>query len=404
MAFGKDKSTFVSKMNARQQMRRSTKRPAKTGGGGGLYFLNKFTPPVTGPAALIRLIPGQYAIPRVDMEAKDFVYGPDNKPVMDEYSYYKYVEYFHGIKKKGCIGSEGPLGIFKGKGERCLAAEWYWYEYNRRQKTGAKKPNSMRRSERWAVTALVQAPFYKAPSEDRDGRRKINPSTGEPYYNWTAGSRKRNDELAAAGYDSKDGHLQHWSMPYGHWAVLTEHSDVLANHCRACGAQDSIEEVALLCQGCGDAVVEMNSTSLSEEELAQLRDEEVRCPFCGFTGYLEDMIRCTSCTQGERATIFDFDLEVKRVKTTGSDGNEQTALQILRALGPRGIPTVYGDDLRKPLDLPRIFSPTSNEQQEAMYGVPPDADDPILEEEEEEEEDSEEEEGLARRTPTTRRR
>ena len=128
--------------------------------------------------------------------------------------------------------------------------------------------------------------------------------------------------------------------------------------------------MALTCQHCGDAVVEFDSTQLSDEDLEKVKSEPTACHSCGVVDYLEDMIRCENCDHGEQATLFDFDLEVKRVKTAGDTGN-QTTLQIQRAIGPRPIDQMYGDDLRKPLPLDKIFAPTPNDKQIELFGTPP---------------------------------
>lgn len=371
-AFGKDRER-ASKMNLRQQFRRSSKKAPKTGGGGGggQYYFNKYQPPVVGAADIIRLIPGKYPTPRVDLDAKDYVRDEAGNIVVDEMTFVKYIEYYHGTKQRSCIGSEGPLGDFKGKGEPCVAGDWFWWEWRQRQKNHSDSPKAMSRRERFAVTALVCAPFYKVPQVDGNGQLRVNETTKEPYYEWKKGSKRGNDELAAAGYERKEGHLQHWSLGTAHWKSLIEYSDSLAHHCRACGNKDCIREVALVCQSCGDAVVEFENTSLSDEDIDRLRNEEVQCPHCQHFGYLEDIIECTQCGRGEQATLFDFDLEVKRVETT--EGNsKQTSLQILRAIGPKPIDPIYGEDLRKPLDLVKIFSPTPIQKQIELFGqVPP---------------------------------
>ena len=324
---------------------------------------------------MIRIIPGQYPTPRVDVDAKDYVYDEEGVVIVDMFSYKKYINYYSATKERGCIGSEGPLGEFKGKGDPCIAADWFWWEWRQRQKNHSEKPKSMRRSDMFAFTVLVMAPFYKVPQVDRTtGQLRVNEATKEPYYEWVKGSKRGNDELAAAGHERKDGHLQHWSLGRAHWEVLTEYTDSLGHHCRSCNGQSCIEEVALLCQSCGEAVVEMDSTTLNDEELEKLRNEEVQCPACRESGYLEEMIRCLNCSQGEQATLFDFDLEVKRVKTAGKDGGNQTALQILRAIGPKQIDPIYGEDLRKPLDLTKIFAPTPIEKQIELFGKPPEDD------------------------------
>lgn len=377
MAFGKVRAPGAGpgKMNMRQQMKKSTYRPPRGGGGGGGNFRNRYLPPVTGPADLIRIIPGAYPTPRIDTDNKDYYYNEAGAIITDPTPYWKYVDYFHGVKQRGIISSEGPLGIFKGKGDPCIAADWYWWEWRQRNKHKSKTPNAMRRSEKWAFTVLVQAPFYKVPQTDDKGDLRINPHTKEPYYEWVKGSKKGNDELAAGGYERKEGHLMHWSMSYGHWAVIQTFSDSLSKHCRSCGGADTIEELALLCQHCKEAVVEMDSTSLDEEDLERLRCEEVRCPHCGVTDYLEDMVECNACGHGDPSTLFDFDLKVKRVETAQQDGGKQTTLQITGALGPRPIADVYGEDLRTPLDLPKIFTPDSLERQEELFGLPPGDDD-----------------------------
>lgn len=375
MAYGKDRSK-VGNMNLRQQMRRGAKRAPKGSGGGGggaPYFVNKYQPPDAGPADIIRIIPGIYPTPRIDLEAKDYVRDGDGNIIMDPYTYVKYIEYFHGTRNRSCIGSEGPLGEFKGKGEPCVAKDWYWWEWRERNRTGNKQhPKSMSQRDKFAFSVLVQAPFYKVPRFDEAGQPKLNENTQEPYYDWLKGKKTGSDEYALAGYERKEGHLQHWSMGPMHWQTLSEYSDSLAKHCRTCGGHDCIEDVALICQHCGDAVVEFETTSLSYEDLDRIRSEEAQCPNCKEVDYLSDMIRCTQCNEGEPATLFDFDLSVKRVKTPGAEGN-QTTLQILSAVGPRPIDAMYGEDLRKPLPLDKIFAPTPIAKQIELFGPVPDS-------------------------------
>lgn len=368
-AFGK----APSKMNLRQQMQRSTKKTQRGGGGGAPYYVNNYQPPKVG-SDIIRLIPGHYKMPRIDDHAKDFVRDEHNQPVFDEYPYFKYTEYYHAVKERSCIGSEGWLGNFKGKGEPCIAADWYWWEWRQRRATGAKNPNAMSRREKWVITVLVEAPFYKVPQVDRQtGQVRMNTNTNQPYFDWKQGSKRGKDEYALAGYEHKDGHLMHWSLGYGHWKTLIEYADSLSNDCRSCHGQGTINELALLCQSCGDAVVDFSSTTLSDEDLLKIRNDEVTCPHCKYHGYLEDLIQCGSCGNGDRATMFDYDLEVKRVETAGQGGN-QTVLQIVRAIGPKPIDNLYGEDMRKPLPLEKIFAPTELSKQEDLFGRPPSED------------------------------
>lgn len=367
MAFGKDREN-LSRMNLRQQMRRSTKKVTRSRGGGQPYYVNKYEPPKVG-SDIIRLIPGEYPMPRIDEQARDFYRNEEGQPIFDMYPYYKYSEFRHAVKERSCIGSEGWLGNWKTTAEPCVAADWFWWEWRQRQATKSDKPKAMSKRDKWVFTVLVMAPFYKVPAM-KDGQVVKNQTTGAEYFDWKKGSKRGNDEYVAAGYERKDGHVMHWSLGYGHWTTLGAFGDALGNHCRSCRAQDTIQEIALLCQECGDAVVEFESTTLSEEDLVKIRGDEVTCPHCNFHGYLDDMIRCQQCDSGERATLFDFDLEVKRVETSGEGGN-QTNLQVVRAIGPKPIDSLYGEDLRKPLDLVKIFAPTPLEKQVDLFGRPP---------------------------------
>jgi hypothetical protein len=371
-AFGKDKAAIAA-MNLRQQMRQGTKRAPRGGGGGGggALYRDQYYPPKDDTVDLVRILPGSYATPMVDFDAKDYARDEENNIITATYPYFKYIEYYYAPRKYTLVGSEGPLGGFKGKGEPCLAADWYWYEWNARKITGDEKPNSIRRSEKTAMSVLVQAPFYKVPQTDADGKARINEKTKEPWMHWVKGSTRGNDAYAAGGYEKKNGHVMHWAFGYNHWNTLTSYANGLASSCRNCNTRDSIRELALTCRECGDAVVDFSDTTLSDAELNKLRDELVKCHHCGHHGYLENMIRCDNCPRGEEATLFDFDLEVMQVKA--SDGGKGTNLVIRKAIGPRPIDKMYGEEERKGLDLSKIYAPFSMEQQLKILGPLPSA-------------------------------
>lgn len=367
------------KMNPRQQMKRSAQKPKRTGGGGGAYYANKYQPPLQG-TDLIRIVPADCAEMLVDYDAQDFFRDDKGQPVSVPSAFLKYTYYYHGTKKRSAIGSEGPLGAFKGKGDPCIAADWYWWEWRQRQANGSKKPNAMSRGDRWAFSVIVLHPFFKVPSTDKDGNLRVNPATKEPYYEWVKGHRdeRRNKEFEAEGYERKFGHRQHWSVGYGHYNTILDQVDECQRSCRSCGTQDSIRELAWVCGECGEAVIDMEETSLDEEGIAKLTMNECKCPHCGHVGYLEDVIECTACDHAERAQLYDYDFEVKRI--ANSDGGNQTTLNFVRAHGPRPIGKEVSEDLRKPLDLTAIFAPTPLDKQLEFFGpVPSDDDDSTVE-------------------------
>jgi hypothetical protein len=374
MAFGKDKAA-VAGMNLRQQMRQGTKRAPKGGGGGGggALYRDQYRPPQDGTSDIVRILQGNYATPRVDFDAKDFLRDDEGNIVIDSLPYLKYIEYYYVPRNMTLVGSEGPLGGFKGKGEPCLASDWYWYEWNERKANGTDKPNTLRRSEKNAVSVLVQAPFYHVPQTDKDGKVRINPATKQPWMVWAKGSVRGNDELAAGGYEKKNGHVMHWPFNFNHWNTLTSYANGLYSSCRSCNGQDSIRELALVCRACGECVVDFSDTTLSDAELNKIREEEVKCHHCGFHGFLENMIKCENCPNGEEATLFDFDLEVTQVKA--SDGGKGSNLLIQKAIGPRPINNLYGENERKGLDLTKVYAPFTMEQQLKILGPLPTATD-----------------------------
>lgn len=367
MAFGKQHN-----MTLRQRARRATARPKRGGKGFAPYFVNKYQPPTKG-YDLIRILPGSYTTPLVDEEAGELVTDDAGNIITDVNPWFQYVLYYHGGKKRSAIGSEGPLGKFKGKGDPCPAADWYWWEYRQRRENNSDKPNSMSRRDMSAFSVLVMAPFYKVPETNEDGSLRVNPNTNEPYYRWEKAPKRGNSQYDAKGYEKKQGHVMHWSLGFGHFNTLIEANTSLGEHCSNCGGRECIRDVAWVCQECGEAVIEMSSTTLSDEDIDKMTSEACTCPHCGNKGYLEDVYECTECDNAARGTMFDFDLKVQRVES--SDGGSQTALSIVEAIGPKPIDRAYGEDMRKGLELDKIFAPTDPKRQIDLFGQPPTDDD-----------------------------
>jgi len=117
----------------------------------------------------------------------------------------------------------------------------------------------------------------------------------------------------------------------------------------------------------------METTTLDEDEIDKMTYESCVCPHCSHKGYLEDIYECENCGDATRGTLFDFDLKVQRVEA--SDGGSQTTLSIVEAIGPKPIDKVYGEDMRRGLELDKIFAPTDVERQIDLFGQPPTDDD-----------------------------
>lgn len=370
MAFGKDRSVLT--LNFRQQGKRSMQRN-KSVKGNLPYFVNKYQPPLGVHTDTIRLLVGQYSVPIIT-DKGTFVMDDAGQIVQDVNSFYKYTLHFHGGKKKSTVCSAGPLSDFKGKADPCNGCDWFWYEWDQRKSNGADRPKSISRRDMWAFSVLVLAPFHKMDDLDRETGEIRRNDRGEPYYNWIK-CQGRGCDGCAAGKETKQGHRLHWSMGMSHANTLFEYERVVGNHCRVCCQADCVQSVAWICQNpdCGEAVIEMAKTSLKDEEIDKLTSFESICPHCGVKGWLKELHECVNCKgagrEGDRATLFDVDLSVKRVEA--SDGSDQTTLSIVRHSLPKPIDAIYGEELRKPLNLPAIFSPTDMERQIALFGKAP---------------------------------
>jgi hypothetical protein len=374
MAYGKNRDYL--KTNFVQQARRTMTR-SKGERKGAPYYVNTYKPPTHG-TDIIRLIPGQFQVPLIDPDKQDYLYDDNGQIVQNTLAYWPHIEHYHGTKKKSAICSAGPLSEFKGKGDPCVACDWFWWEWRKRNATGNKNsPRSMSRRDMWAFTVLVQAPFHKVEDLDEHGNVRMNTNTDKPYFSWRK-CTGRGCEMCAAKKESKKGHIQHWPMGRDHFNTLLDYAVQLGKHCRVCSSQDCITELAWVCQhdDCGDAVIEMATTQLTDEQLDKMTSDMVTCPHCKRRTYLKCLFECSVCAmanpprEGERATLFDVDLEVKRVEDPSGDSN-RTSLSIIRALGPRPIDSIYGEDLRKSLDLPKIYTPSTLERQSALFDLPP---------------------------------
>jgi len=372
MAFGKDRRQLYAG-NDRQRARRSTKTPKRSGGGG--FYGDMYKPPTHGNPDIIRLHAGDFKVPLVDEDKGELIIDDVGQIVQVSQSYLKYVEHYHGGKKRSSTCSAGPLGEFKGKGEPCLACDWFWWEWRQRQANKSDHPKAMSRRTMWGFSVLVLAPHHKVEQTDNEGNVRMNDKTNQPYYNWEK-CTGRGCQNCAAGKETKQGHRQPWSMGKTHFNTLFDYTSVLGKHCRVCSQQDCIEDLAWICSNpeCGEAVIDLGTSQLTDEQVETMTLDPVTCPTCRVEGFLRDVYSCRNCSttgrEGERATLFDFDLYVKRVEDPSPD-TKATSLQIIRAVGPKPIDSMYGDEMRKALDLTRIFAPTALERQLSMFGKPP---------------------------------
>jgi len=364
MAFGKDPNDMNKvKAYGGQRIggqRQILDRNRGSGRSGAPYFVNQYKPVAEEGADpdLIRLIRGEYEL---DVAVGR---GPTATTEKRTFFFYPCMEHLFMTapnQPRGYLCSAGPFRDNKQKAEPCAGCDAFWAN-----KSNKSSPHS--RSELSVFTVLHFANYAKVPQVDKQGNIRMNESTNEPYYEWI---RVFPHEVRKyEKYEMRNWSLKHWPLKFGAFNTITAYDDEVAKSCRSCGNQYCISTVVWLCQNCGTDLIDPNTTNATPAEVAKLC-QGMLCKSCGHNGPLNELISCNTCSNPQRADIFDVDLRVKR--TPGA--NDRLELRMMGFVGPRPLDATYTTPVEEgkhpiahPLDLPRIYTPTPLEQQEALIG------------------------------------
>jgi len=352
MAFGKDPSHSANIPTFRQQGRAQQAARPKSVGYVKPYFIDAFKPSTDDPDQ-VRVLKGRYEVQ---------IGQPDGSLITQVLYYQPYCEHFHGTMKKGFMCSAGPFSAIRDKREPCMGCDQYWAA-----RAAGNKNGPMSKRDMYAFTVLHYAPYAKVEQIDRTTGQVRTNTQGEPYTEW---HRVFPHERAKyAGREMCDARVLHWSLGFGHWNTLMEYDKEIGRSCKSCGGRDTIKMVAWTCDvdcgGCGEALIEGDTTTLSPKEIDELTGAPVKCGACGHVGLLKEMVDCTNCDHGERAEIFDVDLNVKRI--ADPNGGNANTLGITSWSNPRPIDARY-IEIAKPMDLAKIFAATPIEKQGELLG------------------------------------
>lgn len=348
MAFGKDNAGLTRVSDFRKAGQVSNRKfPKRGGGGGGWRFRDNYKPSTVEPDR-IRLILGAYDYIQVN--------GKKEK-ILHKLPYMRFAEHFDGRTKGSTICSAGPFVMYRDLRDPCLGCDLYW-------EGGGKKESRVSRREMYALTLLNYGTFHEVEETDREtGQVRMNEKTGKPYTQWVRCTGRRCDGCAA-GKPTKKGHIQHWELGFGHFNALKDYSKYVGRNCLSCGTPESILPLAYLCEHCKEAVIDMSTTTLTDEEIAKAVDDEVVCPHCGQDTFLEEVIQCSACPAPARAGLYDVDLFVKRVQGEGN----QTSLHFTGHGPIAPIDPVFD---AKPLDFEKMYAPDTLEKQSEKFKEPP---------------------------------
>lgn len=370
MAFGKDPSILKNVIphggSFSQQVAMATRRvkvPRSGGGGGSIFWADKYQPTEHMPGDPVRLIHGVYEIPKV---------ADDGSVYTMSLPWCEYREHFHGYLSKSIICSAGPLYMDKARREPCYGCNIFWEDFQiRKQKgKGANSPNRVSMREMYAFTVLVMAPFHKIEQVDNQGNLRVNQKTNQPFWNWEKCSGP-GCQGCAGGKETKQGHVQPWPMGRDHFFGLNAYADYIGTSCITCRSRGTVSTLLWKCGACGDPVIDMRQTSFTMAQINDVVKNLYACRKCETSAMLVEDTYCTSCTPtgqiAQRAGVFDVDMQVKRQASAGKNG---TQLVVLAFSDPKPVDPAFAE-MAKPLDLPAKYKPTPLEQQATLFEYQP---------------------------------
>lgn len=371
MAYGKDKAAMqtVGSFRQRANSYQSNKKEQYSKGGGtwvAPFFVNQYKPGLED-SDTIRILEGHYKVQEAQGEGESLTVVDVDLP------FFPWTEHYDGRTEKSGICSAGPLSSSKKHRQPCHGCDIHW-QTRETQADGRKRSGRMSRREMFAWSILDYGKYHQLPQIDRKtGQVRRNTETGEVYTNWV--------KCIGVGCDgcrsnapTTQGQARHWPMGYSHYQTLLSQDAEVGKSCANCGGFEMINGLAWVCPSCGQDVIDLRTTSLKQDQVNEVTLRPYHCN-CGFHGLLAEVIECRSCSptggSARRATIFDVDMQVKRVET-GSGDSKQTALVITRTSSPRPIDKNF-IQLAKPLPLEKIYAPTALDMQAKQFDVAADA-------------------------------
>lgn len=312
-----------------QRIRNYVTQNRSRGGGGGyglsIRFNNRWRPP-QNRATKARLIAGDYV-------------GLDGQPV----EYFPYVEHFVARSNKSFICSkqykqEGADLITVGG--KCLGCE--------AMDEGAGDIS-------WrllhAFNAIHLAYYHLKPVFDKDNKpimRKAREGQEARQAMEKVECEGRRCKHCKEGLEKVFGKKVHWSVGTGHLGDLGGVVDEIGRDCKECGQSGSLYVVSYECSKCGDMVIDMDNTDLTDEQIDNAAAQKHRCS-CGHNDFMLRQHECENCQDPEPLSIFDCDIEIKR-----SGEGTQSTVQI-----PRWTATELSKELKemaKPYNFKRVFA------------------------------------------------
>lgn len=246
------------------------------------------------------------------------------------------------------VCSGGPWYLSRNR-EPCLGCDHHW-DYS--TKEARKKAFTTQ-----ALNAFSVLDYRKHHTVEKTSKR------GKKYTEYVP-CLGRACTLCAARTPSVPYHVKPLVLGKEHFDTLLSFNEQAGCMCRSCG-EGEVRTIAWLCGSCKDALIDMDTTQLSDEDIRKLSMSIMECAACHHRGFPMECVECTKCSNPQRATIFDVDFDIKK-QLVGAD---KSILQCSNMSRPGPVAEAYRSVIG--LELDKIYAPPSLEFQKKIMGLVP---------------------------------
>jgi hypothetical protein len=173
--------------------------------------------------------------------------------------------------------------------------------------------------QRWAFNIIHFDLYRKEDVLDDQGRPRTftqGKNAGKVITNWKPVEAirdrkdiKRNIADLVAREEVTTFRKKYIEVGQAHYNNLLEIDRLAKLRCRCSGR---LEAIAYECEHCGDLMVDVDSSDLTEEELIQFGDNERRCKACGVRDFPKKIVECDSCSDPKPLRFWEVVAHVRK--------------------------------------------------------------------------------------------
>lgn len=325
----------------------------KTGGGDGSR--NKFPDGVFD-----RFIPGEKAIwiNISPFQSWTFMaYNSESGEVEEQTkSWFPYLKHYYARTKQFMNCSAGPH-----RDQPCYPCAIRKAFYKKmdaiEERTGVRPKDEapVSAQKNFALAITIMENVVAIPAVDKNGVPRKS-KAGKPIYNHVpqpvVGGGPTNHPVSF-------GRRAHMSLGIMQLRQLLQFDEEMRNYCANCAKGMSARSVV-----CADCETSYDLPEpVTGEDLLEVRQREFKCGACGYEGIMVPKVEC-ECGDPREGKLTDFDIRLKKEKL--ADNQSMLSIKSIR------LPKLDNEEVRKlvenPLDLPKIFAPSSQEEQRRKLG------------------------------------